>query len=280
MAARWGRSAVFRYPFQKQQKAILRSHKQVYVFFRSMCVCLLCVTVFCADGCARTEKNEPKLETKTFSVPQSYRISSSSAAGIHSLYIYDANDKQYALIAEENSQADYTKERYLEYLEEECSNQVIASNQTIETDAMIACRTRTSGRLKCYIHAKQKNKNISITFRTPDQDQEATRGILHSYLESIGEKDANYMYSDFLIKTEEDKKENGSSQQRVSGQKESVETVKPNSEAKQQGSNSLAGQKNSEESNDAAISKDDVKRHKTADDFIIVIDKSASHSDQ
>jgi len=246
--------------------AKIHSQKLKFIFFRSACICLIGTAVFGIAGCAKIEDPSQQVETKPFSVPQNYRMSSSLAARINSIYIYDANDRQYALLTEEIDQVHYNLNSYLAHLEQERGSNDIDAAQTIETDAIIACKKRTSGRLECYVNAKMKSRDISITFQAPEKDNEATREILHSYLNSIGEEDENYVCSDFLMDTEQstpsESETNSVEEERKAEATEALNEAEPQTSV-------------------STTEKDKTMPSASASDALItVIDKTASHTDE
>lgn len=213
------------------------------------------------SGCVQNETKSQQV-LSVFTVPEPYHMVSSLVARIHSDYVYDADNKQYALITEEIDQTHYSQDSYLDHLSKVRGNKSLAidKSQVVESDYMIACRQEVSGKLECYINAKVKCRDASIIFQHPGEDEEAAKEIVHSYLNSIGEEDKDYVYSSFLTKLDEKDKQ----------PKETTED-EPEEEVKDSGAASTAEENPSEPQEN---------KPKTADDFITVIDKSASHSDE
>lgn len=270
------------------QYASTKFHKTKIIMIQCVCACIVC-SASGITGCSKSENNGQQVETKTFQVPQGYRMSSSLAARINSIYIYDADEKQCALITEEIDEVHYSRDSYLKHLAKVRGQNDIDESTVIETDAMIACGERTQKKLVCYINSRLKCRDVSITFQNPSKNEDDVKDILHSYLNHIGEEDTDYIYSESLMKSES---EDGDKTESSSGEEAGSETetkqdptkTKSDGEATKKtnaGDDSAAEVQKNQQQNAATASEKDVKaKEKTANDFITVIDKTASHNDE
>lgn len=243
---------------------IFKPHKAACIGMAAVCI------TFSVTGCASNiiQEETPAVshqnDAKPFSLPESLTSTSSSIGGINSIYISKQNGDAYALITEESDASVYNKGKYLTYLTETVGipESELDTAKAIETDSAIIYRQDFGSKIYCYINAKNLHRNIVITLKRPGDSVNDARELIHSYLNSIGEDDKNYIHSDYLAEplNEEDVNTGASK-------------TEPETEVG-------ATTQSSGDGGDASTteSKTEEKAKKvTADDLITVIDKSAAH---
>lgn len=234
------------------------------VYIMAIALCIAGAVTGCSPG-SGSEKSavSHQNDAKPFSVPESLTMSSSSIGGINSIYVSKQTGESYALITEESDKTIYNKGKYLSYLTETVgiSEDKLDTDKAIETDSVIIYKQSSKSKIYCYINAKNLHRNIVIALKSPGDSVGAAREMIHSYLNSVGENDKNYVYSDYLAEPVLAEDANSGTEETVR-----TESVIVDSEA-------------AEESPDTAASTQRGKTKVTADDLISVIDKTAAHQE-
>lgn len=227
-------------------------------------MCIAGAVTGCSPGISSEETNavSHQNDAKPFSVPESLTMSSSSIGGINSIYISKQTGESFALITEEKDETIYNKGKYLSRLTESVgvTEDELDIDKAIETQSVIIYKQTTKSKIYCYINAKNLHRNIVITLKKPGDSVDAAREMIHSYLNSIGEDDKNYTYSDYLADPGE------------------TSETKLDSDSLVVGDNA-SRVKQPEENSVPSDSAEKVEKKVTADDLISVIDKTATHSE-
>ena len=242
-----------------------------------ICTAAIVVSLsFVISGCSLTPVSEQSEEASTvshendvkpFSLPESLTKSSSSIGGINSIYISKQTGEAYALVTEESNQSAYNKNSFLNHLMETVGldEEDLDVERAIETDRVVIYKQETESKICCYINVKNLHRDVVITLQRPGDSIDAAREMIHSYLNSVGEDDKNYVYSNYLsMSTASNDMEDNATEEQAQNQ-----SMPPN--VKQESSG------NQEE--DASSVASSEYKATTADDLISVIDKTASHEE-
>lgn len=242
------------------------------VGFIALTVCAVLFTV----SCAFDNKNETEAvhlyDAKSFACPEELTMSVAQTAGITSLQLKKSDGTQYALIIEERDQKAYNKQRFYSCVEKELGRDAsyIDQDGMIETENTVAIKAEYPEKLVCYINAKNLKRNATIALFGGKRNVDLDKRILHSYFETIGEPDTNYMYSGLLVSAATEDTTEESTKEDEKGTK-----LQPNSNSADKETTQAVTKKSIDTEQPAAEQKE-----KTADDYISVIDKSASHEDE